>query len=67
MNRQQRRAARRAGIDPAAITYAADYSCPDCACETEFRIESGLPMLNVLHDTSCPAWRAIQARAGWPA
>jgi len=64
VNREQRRAARRAGIPETAITYAESYSCPDCACETEFRVEAGLPMLNVLHDPTCPTWQAHQARAG---
>ena len=67
MNREQRRAARRAGIPEVAITYADDYRCPDCNAETEFRIEAGLPLLNVLHDPTCPTWQSHQARAGRPA
>lgn len=61
MNREQRRAARRAGIPEAAITFADAYACPDCNSEAELRVECGVPVLNVAHDTSCPSY---QARVG---
>jgi len=58
VNREQRRAARRAGIPEAAITYAATYQCPDCNCQTELHVTAGVPVLDVRHDPTCPALAA---------
>lgn len=57
MNRAQRRAARRAGVAEDAISYAEHYTCPDCLADTELQVVDGVPVLNVRHDDTCPAYR----------
>ncbi len=57
MNRAQRRAARRAGVPADAINYAERYRCPDCAADTNLQVVDGVPVLNVRHDDTCPAYR----------
>ena len=61
VNREQRRAARRAGVPQEAIAYAESYSCPDCLADTELVID-GLPVLNVRHDDTCPTYRRASQR-----
>ena len=61
VNREQRRAARRAGVPADAIEYAQRYSCPDCLADTELVID-GLPVPNVRHDASCPTYRRAGRR-----
>ncbi len=64
MNREQRRAALRAGIPPAAITYAESYRCPDCSATTDLHLQAGVPVLDVRHDPTCPALAARHAIRG---
>ncbi|MEJ7703490.1 MAG: hypothetical protein WKF47_07435 [Geodermatophilaceae bacterium] len=56
MNREQRRAARRAGVPADAISYAEHYTCPDCNSDTELQVVDGVPLLNVHHDATCPTY-----------
>lgn len=47
----------------AALQIAADYRCPDCQSEqTLTEPRPGVLMLNVAHDTTCPAYRAMGNR-----
>jgi len=57
VNREQRRAARRAGVPADAISYAERYRCPDCNSDTDLRVIDNVPVLDVRHDSSCPAIR----------
>lgn len=61
MNRAQRRAAARAGIPEAAVRYAESYRCPDCSADTQLQVVDGLPVLDVLHDETCPSYRRMFA------
>jgi len=57
VNREQRRAARRAGVPEDAIAYAAGYRCADCFADTALQVIDGVAVLDVRHDNGCPALR----------
>lgn len=41
-----------------------DPHCPDCASEIEFWTDdAGMRRVDVLHDATCPIWRALQRQA----
>ena len=56
MNRDQRRAAERAGIPEIAIDYADAYRCPDCDAKTDLYVIAGVAALRVSHDETCPTY-----------
>lgn len=58
MNRAQRRAAERAGISEIAISYAENYRCPDCDATTDLDVDSGVAVLRIAHDDTCPVYRS---------
>ncbi len=61
MNRRQRRAADRTAGGRAALSYADQYICPDCASDTELsRDDDGVFHLEVRHDETCPTYRSMQ-------
>lgn len=62
MNRQQRRAARRAGVPAATVAYAETYRCPDCASSSELHVLDGVPVLDVRHDDTCPTYRKARLK-----
>lgn len=64
MNREQRRrqqrAARQHRTRTAIHVLAETYECPDCLADTELVHEApGLYRLNVMHDSTCPTYRAM--------
>jgi len=62
VNRAQRRAAARAGIDPQALDLA---RCPDCDSDVSVaELVPGVFGADVRHDDSCPRWRMIAADRG---
>ncbi len=64
VNRRQRRTAARTAGGRAALTYADQYTCPDCASETELRRDDdGVFLLEVRHDDTCPTFRRIRGGA----
>lgn len=61
MNREQRRRQRRTRTLVHAM--AEQYECPDCLADTELIQEQpGLYRLKVMHDATCPTYRAMTRR-----
>jgi len=64
VNRRQRRTAARTAGGRAALSYADQYTCPDCASDTELRRDDdGVFHLDVHHDDTCPTFRRIRGGA----
>jgi len=63
MNRRQRRTRRLEATPGAQVRAFADaYACPDCTADTELVNPSpSVFVLNVRHDTTCPAYAAMCA------
>lgn len=61
MNRQQRRAAAKAGrTDPQAVQYANSYRCPDCDSTQRLEVdEYGIHHLHVFHADTCPRLNGV--------
>jgi len=64
MNRRHRRGTHRVEATPGAQVraFANSYRCPDCTADTELVNPSpSVFVLNVRHDTTCPAYAAMCA------
>jgi len=61
VNRAQRRAAARTAGGRAVLSYADQYTCPDCASDTElWRDDDGVFHLEIRHDDTCPTYRGME-------
>lgn len=61
MNRKQRRALAKAGLDARAVQYVETYHCPDCdsVAGEVTRDQYGVHHATILHEPTCPRLEGI--------